>query len=105
MKNNAFLAAVKSEVERRLSYERIMTVKICKDAADMAANEVFSMGESRVPAWDEAFSRYLNAITNMAKEDAKTDRSMWYSKEKRDQTLKRIRGKFFETWEVHYASW
>lgn len=101
-KQNAFLAAVEAEVKRRTAGITNTSIQMALDAAIIAANEVFNMGESRCKAFTEAFSAALNDISDMTIEDGKIDKELWYSKGKLDQRLKQICGEHFIPWDERY---
>lgn len=101
-RNSTFAALVDREVRRRMAEERATLLQMAKDAADMAANAVFSMGETRVPAWDAEYARAFNWIIETTEEDHKDDKNLWYTKTKMDEVLQRIRGKHFVPWKQRY---
>lgn len=100
---NAFLSAVESEVRRRTAGITATTSQMALDAAMIAANEVFNMGESRCQAFKDAFITAMNEISEMTVEDGKIDKELWYSKDKLDQRLKMICGKHFVPWDQRYG--
>lgn len=98
-KGSHYLATIEREVQRRVGDARVVHTQMCLDAATIAANEVFSMGESRVEAFTVAFSRALRDIATITAEDTC---DMEYTKAKIDGALKRICGKHFVPWEERY---
>lgn len=87
----------------RLAQERsekiIIHTQMCFDAAMMAANDVFNMGESRCPEFTSRFSYYVAEIAQTTIEDS---RDMEYTKQRIDDRLRKICGKHFTPYEVRY---
>lgn len=88
----------KAEIDTVVS----VTVQMAKDAADMAANDVFGLGEGRAELWTQTFSDYLTDIMKLIHEDGKDDPDIVYSKAKIDERLSQIHGKHFQPWPVRY---
>lgn len=95
-----YLAQVQREVKRQLTEARAVHTQMCLDDAIIAANEVFSMGESRVEPFVRAFSETLTDIATITVEDT---RDLEYTKAKVDGALRRICGKHFQPWEERYG--
>lgn len=95
-----YLTQVQREVERKLAQARAVHTQMCLDAAIIAANEVFSMGESRVEPFVRAFSETLTDIAKITVEDTS---DLEYTKAKVDGALRRICGKHFQPWEERYG--
>lgn len=72
------------------------------EVAIIAANEVFSLGPTRVLAYEAAFKRIRKEIASMTVQDGKTDKELWYTKAKLDERLKPIYGEHFQPWEERY---
>lgn len=101
-KNNAFLSMVAKEVDRQVSAYRMLTIQMCLDAATIAANEVFNMGPTRAPEFVQAFNEAISSIAEMTIEDGKTDKELWFTKNKLDERLKKICGDNFRPWKERY---
>lgn len=101
-KNNAFLSMVAKEVDRQVSASRMLTIQMCLDAATIAANEVFNMGPTRAPDFVQAFNEAISSIAEMTIEDGKTDKELWFTKNKLDERLKKICGENFVPWKERY---
>jgi len=56
-------------VHRQVVDQGATYVQMCLDAAMMAANEVFSMGATRVPLFAASYSRALTEIADMTVDD------------------------------------
>ncbi len=80
----------------------LVTAQMAKDAADMAANDVFSLGEGRAEQWTKAFSKYFHDIMELVHEDGMDDPEIVYAKAKIDERLKQINGKHFQPWPERY---
>ena len=95
--------ARKNDYARRLKAQRVdrtaFLVQMCKDAAMIAANEVFKMAEGRCQPYSEAFDRTLNAIVKVCTEDTP---DIEYTKDIIDRQLKAICGKHYQPWEIRY---
>lgn len=101
-KYQAKIAELEAEHQVELTKIASVTAQIAKDASDMAANDVFGLGEGRAEAWTNAFSDYFNDILKLVNEDCKDDPDIVYSKAKVDGRLKQINGKHFQPWAVRY---
>lgn len=95
--------ARKNAYAKRLQAQRAdrttFLVQMCKDAAMIAANEVFSMAEGRCTPYSDAFDRTLNQIVKVCMEDTP---DIEYTKDIIDRQLKAICGKHFQPWEERY---
>lgn len=98
-KRNAYLASVQAGI----AASRHIHTQMCMDAAMIAANDVFNMGPTRCTDFANAFSEALNTIAKTTVDDAKSDKSLWYTKDKLDERLKKICGEHFVPWEVRYG--
>ena len=101
-KPNAMLAKLQAQYEAQSARKVNVAMQMAKDAADMAANEVFGMAEGRSPKWTEVYSRILNDMMRMIASDNEDDQEIVYSRAKIDERLKQIHGKHFQPWEVRY---
>lgn len=98
-RRNAYLASVQAGI----AASRHIHTQMCMDAAMIAANEVFNMGPTRCKDFANAFSEALNTIARTTVEDGKTDKSLWYTKDKLDERLKKICGEHFVPWKDRYG--
>lgn len=98
-RRNAYLASVQAGI----AASRHIHTQMCMDAAMIAANEVFNMGPTRCKDFADAFSEALCSTAETTVEDAKSDKKLWYTKEKLDERLKKICGEHFVPWEVRYG--
>lgn len=101
-KNNAFLSMVAKEVNRQITATRALHTQMCLDAAMIAANEVFNMGPTRATEFVKAFNEAISSIAEMTLEDGKTDKQLWFTKQKLDDRLKKICGENFVPWQDRY---
>ena len=88
------------EMERRAANNFML--QQAKDMMLIAANEAFGFGPDRLKRLSDAFDSVATIYAELALEDAKDDRNMWYTKAKTDETLKRICGEHFRPWEERY---
>lgn len=102
-KPNAFLARMEAQYRAMSAHKVNVAIQMAKDAADIAANEVFNMGEGRSPLWTKVFSETLEEMMTMVSTDGKADPEFIYAKTKIDERLKQIHGKHFQPWEVRYS--
>lgn len=98
-RRNAYLASVQAGI----AASRHIHTQMCLDAAMIAANEVFNMGPTRCTEFANAFSDALNTIAKTTVDDAKSDKSLWYTKDKLDERMKKICGEHFVPWDQRYA--
>ena len=101
-KPNAFLEKLEAKYRAMSAHKVNVAIQMAKDAADISANEVFSMGEGRAPLWTEVFSKTLEEMMRLVSDDGKDDPEFIYAKTKIDDRLRQIHGKHFEPWEVRY---
>ena len=101
-KPNALLEKLEAKYRAESAYKVNVALQMAKDVADMAANEVFKLGESRAPTWTEVYSRIMDEMMRMVAADGKDDPEFAYAKAKIDARLKQINGKHFQPWEVRY---
>lgn len=97
--------ALKAITERKRLNERRSHIafQMGLDAAIFAANEVFSMGESRAPRFVEAYNRAVAEMMHLIHDDAKDDEDIEYSRQKIDEALKKIVGaENFVEWDERY---
>lgn len=101
-KQSAMLARLQAQYEARSAHKVMVALQMAKDAADMAANDVFGLGEGRSEIWTQVYSDYLNDIMELINEDGKSDPEIVYAKTKIDGRLKDIHKSHFQPWEVRY---
>lgn len=89
---NAFLTAVRKEVNRRMERYETIRMQIAEDASFMAANDVLGLGPGRAEAYGTAFVKYVNEISKLIMEDAKADKDIEYAKATIDRRIKSIVG-------------
>ena len=97
---NAYARKLQAAMDIRLARQQVIDIQMAKDAAFLAAAEVFHMGPGRVPAYSAAFDAALHDIAKMTVEDTK---DMEYTKTKLDQRLRQICGEHFVPWEERYG--
>lgn len=102
MKPNPMLARLEAQWRARSARKVRTAIQMAKDAADIAANEVFGLGEGRAVRWTQVYSRVLHEMMEMVSEDGEADPEIAYSKAKIDARLKEINGKHFQPWNVRY---
>ena len=64
-KQNAFLAKMQAKHRIEMQQDRLFTIQYCKDAAMIAAAEIFGMGEKRAAEFSEKYDYFLNEISKM----------------------------------------
>lgn len=103
MKPNAMLAKLQAQYEVRSARKVNVAMQMAKDVADMAAAEMFGMGEGRAEKWTKIYSDILNDMMRMIASDNEDDQEIVYSRAKVDERLKQIYGKHFQPWEARYS--
>lgn len=99
MKND-YAKRLQQEMKRHVAAQQVIAIQMAKDAAILAAHEVFQMGRGRSPAFSAAFDQALREIAKLTVEDAP---DMAYIKTKLDDRLKEICGDSFVPWEERYG--
>lgn len=102
-KQNAFLARMEAQCRAMSAHKVNVALQMAKDVADIAASEVFGMGEGRAEKWTKIYSEILTEMMEMVSQDGKDDPEFVYAKAKIDQRLAQINGKHFQPWAVRYA--
>ena len=102
-KPNAMLAKLQAQYERKSARKVNVAMQMAKDVADMAAAEMFNMGEGRAEKWTKIYSDILNEMMRMIATDNEDDPDLVYARAKIDERLKQINGKHFQPWEVRYS--
>lgn len=97
---NAYAKKLQAAMDTRLARQQMIDMQMAKDAALIAAAEVFHMGPGRTPAYSAAFDQALHDIAAMTVEDTK---DMEYTKTKLDQRLRQICGEHFVPWGERYG--
>ena len=101
-KQNAFLAKMQAKHRIELQQDRLFTIQYCKDAAMMAAAELFGMGEKRASEFSEKYDYFLNEISRLIHDDSKADADITYSRAVVDRRLREICGSNFVEWDERY---
>lgn len=101
-KPNAMLAKIEAQYRAVSAHKVNVALQMAKDVADMAAHEVFGLGEGRAEKWTKVYSEILDDMMHMVAADGKDDPEFAYAKTKIDERLKQINGKHFQPWEVRY---
>lgn len=97
---NAYAAKLADKANQAASRRTNTAVQMAKDAAMIAANEVFQMGPGRANAYSDAFDRAMVEIAKLTVGDTP---DMEYTKAKVDERLKAICGEGFQQWEERYG--
>lgn len=97
---NAYARKLQIAMEAKAARREMTALQMAKDAALIAAAEVFHMGPGRTPAYSAAFDQALHDIVAMTVEDTK---DMEYTKTKLDQRLRQICGEHFVPWGERYG--
>lgn len=97
---NAYAKKLQAVMDTRLARQQMIDMQMAKDAALIAAAEVFHMGPGRTPAYSAAFDQAIHDIAAMTVEDTK---DMEYTKTKLDQRLRQICGEHFVPWGERYG--
>lgn len=96
----------KYEAKYRARFQTQMNIllQMGQDAATIAAHDVLGMGPGRAVAFTVAYREAMNEMANLAVEDAKEDKELWYSKAKLDEKIKAIVGEEnFAPWDERYG--
>lgn len=101
-KNNSYIARQQAQKAAEIKAHRYFTMQWCADAALLAAHEVFQRKGDILAEFNEAFVRRAMMIAEITLEDAKSDKSIDYTKGKVDGQLKEILGEHFVPWEERY---
>lgn len=101
-KTNPMLAKLEARHYAELSAARIFAVQQCRDMLAIAANEAFGFGQDRVKLLLDTFDQVFTEYAEMTLQDAKTDKEIWYAKEKLDARLREICGEHFSPWDERY---
>lgn len=101
-KQNAFLSKLETKHRFELYQDRLFTVQYCKDAAMIAAAEIFGMGEKRAAEFSEKYDYFLNEISKLIHDDSRADRDIEYSRAVIDRRLREICGSGFQEWDERY---
>lgn len=99
---NGMLQKLEAKYEAKNRYTRLFSVQQSYDMVAIAANEAFGFGPERVKTLLETLDKVYTEYATMVLEDAKTDKEIWYAKDKIDSKLKAICGKYFIPWEERY---
>lgn len=97
---NAYAKKIRNEMRRHAAAQQAVDIQMAKDAATLAAHEVFKMGPGRAPLFSAAFDAALREIASLTVEDTP---DMEYTKAKLDDRLKEICGDSFVPWEERYG--
>lgn len=100
MAKNSLAKRINQAAHQRVVDTRQTHTQMCLDAAMIAANDVFNMGESRCMAFAQAFTENLMKIATTALEDTG---DLEYTKAKVDGRLQQICGKHFSPWAERYG--
>ena len=101
-KQNHMLAKLDARHQAELSAARIFAVQQCRDMLVIAANEAFGFGPDRVKLLLHTFDKVFTEYAEMTIQDAKTDKEIWYEKDKLDARLREICGEHFAPWDERY---
>lgn len=102
MAKNEFLKKIQQQKAADIQKQRLFTMQWCADAAVLAANEVFQRKGDKVAEFTTKFFEYSQDIAKMTLEDAKSDKTIEYTKYRLDERLKEILGEHFMPWEERY---
>lgn len=73
------------------------------DAMTLAIKEVFGAGPAKFAKLQDAFKDKWDEFVRLGKEDVKTDKEIWYTKDTIDRALKEALGEeLFKPWEERY---
>lgn len=98
----------KSYLERQLEEKQIWTMKTIAyeeqymiDAVSLSLNECFGFGEERLKRFHDSFEKKYQEIRELEKSDTQDNE---YAKEKVEEALKRVWGKYYEPRDVRYTA-
>lgn len=99
-REHSFISVVDKRVDKTLESTRWTQIQMCIDAAMIAANEIFNMGPTRAPKFEQSFLETYIDIIDTITEDTK---DLEYTKEVLDRKLKPIWGEEnFKPYDVRY---
>lgn len=99
MKNNAFLARMQAQSDRRAAAARNGTINFMEDVALIAANRYFGAGEKRAWEFLLAMREVEKELAKMTVRDAQEDKDLVYTQEITDRMLRPILGPHFVPYE------
>lgn len=97
---NAYAKKLQQDMKRQMAARQQIAIQMAKDAAMLAAHEVFKMGPGRAPVFSGVFDEALVEIAQFTVSDTP---DMAYTKGKLDARLKEICGAGFVPWEERYG--
>lgn len=97
---NAYARKLQQGMKRQMAARQQIAIQMAKDAAMLAAHEVFQMGRGRAAGFSAAFDQALREIAQLTVEDTP---DMAYTKAKLDARLAEICGTGFVPWEERYG--
>lgn len=88
--------------QSELYAERLFTLQYAEDAMLLAAGSEFGFGESRAYRLAEAYKAQIMRISGMIHQDSKDDKEVVYGRQKIDDELRQVCGKYFAVWDERY---
>lgn len=88
--------------QAELYAERLFTLQYAEDALLLAAGSEFGFGESRAYRLAEAYKAQVMRISGMIYKDSKDDEDVVYGRQKIDDELRQVCGKYFCPWDTRY---
>lgn len=92
-KSKNTVAILAERIARGIVAEQTLArLTMARDAALIAAHEIFQLGPGRAAAFEAAYNRAMEELAEIYITDAKDDRTLVYAKAKRDQLILSIVG-------------
>ncbi len=100
-KRNSFLDRLARDREVDIAIARRQSRTYMLDMVTIALGRM-GFREARFRKFDEALSAACEDYGKLILEDSKSDKDIWYSKDKLDEELKRYVGGMFAPWDERY---
>lgn len=102
-KRNGYLDRLAANQAVRDRQTRRFALQQAKDMMLIAAHTKLGFGPDRCKKLGDAFDEVFSVYADITLEDAKTDKDIWYTKEKVDAALREACGEYFVPWEERYG--
>ena len=100
-KKNSFIDRLARERDADIAVNRRLARTYMLDMVTIALGRM-GFRETRFKKFDEALSAACEDYGKLILDDSKTDKEMWYSKDKLDEELKRYVGSLFVPYDERY---
>lgn len=103
MAKSGYLARLQRQHQEGLEMQRNFDIQFCLDAALIACNELWGIGEKRAEEFVAVYQKVCKEVAELIHEDARSDKQIDYAKAKIDERLKQICGRNFVPWAERYG--